>query len=208
MSPRWREDRPDSVEPSPSDAGDRLVRLALFADAPEGAVTRLALASEEARYGPGKRIIREARIPSHLFVVLAGELEVWSTGDVGAEPQKVNTLGTGDVFGEVGLIEGMPSTATVITTEACRLLRIPAAVFLDVVAGSKEIAGALSRSVEGAMSRTHPSYRPSGEPGDGRLTPSGIVEQARLVMGSLEGEERASFVAAMQEVLGEPGPRD
>lgn len=203
MSPSWREDRPESVGPAPNDAADRLGRLPLFAGAEEKDVLRLALAAEEAHFGPGKQVIREARIPSHLYVVLSGELEVWSTGDVGTEPQKVNVLGPGAVFGEVGLIEGMPSTATVVTAGACRLLRIPAAVFLEVAGRSKGIAEHLARTVEGAMARSHPSYRPSSG-SDARPTPQAALEQVRSVLGSMEGAERAGFVAEIQELLAEP----
>src|SRR3989337_1477315 len=98
----WRANKPDEVGPAPVGVEERLSGLPLFA----------AAETELARYAAGREVIREGRIPSHLFVALEGDLEVWSTGDAGGDPRLVNTLGAGDQFGEVGLLEGMPRHAT------------------------------------------------------------------------------------------------
>ena len=198
----WSEDRPRTVAPPPNDTAERLSSLELFAGADEADVRRMASASEEARYGPGDRVIREGWIPSYLYVVLSGELDVWTTGDSGGEPRKVNTLGPGDHFGEVGLIEGMPSTATVTTTTPCNLLRIPARDFLDVTGSSPAVQAALSRSVGGAMARSHPTYQPATETSAGS-DPSALVEQTRTLLRSLQGPDREAFARSMKDLLEE-----
>ena len=196
----WSEDRPRAVVPRPPDAAERLARLEVFAGAAGPDVSQMASASEEARYEPGDRVIREGWIPSYLYVVLSGELDVWTTGDAGGEPKKVNTLGPGDHFGEVGLIEGMPSTATVEAVAPCNLLRIPARAFLDVAGSSPAVQGAIGRSVGGAMARSHPTYQPATETG---ADPAAVVGQTKALLRSLEGLEREAFVRSMTEALDE-----
>lgn len=196
----WSEDRPRTVAPPPNDSVDRLSELELFAGADETDVRRMASASEEARYGPGDRVIREGWIPSYLYVVLSGELDVWTTGDTGGDPKKVNTLGPGDHFGEVGLIEGMPSTATVTTTGPCNLLRIPARDFLDVAGSSPAVQGALGRSVGGAMARSHPTYQPATETS---ADPAAVVSQTKALLRTLRGPDREAFLRSMTEALDE-----
>ena len=201
----WREDRPDSVGAPPNDAAARLSALHLFAGADGGDVVQMASASQEARYPGGSRVIREGWLPSYLYVVLSGELDVWSTGDEGGEPRKVNTLGPGDHFGEIGLIEGMPSTATVTTSGPCNLLRIPAVAFLDVAGNSPAVQAALGRSVGGAMARTHPTYRPATDAGPTGSDPRAVLDQTRAILASLEGPEREAFIRSMEETLEDPG---
>ncbi len=63
-----------------------------------------------------------------LFVVLAGEVEVVRDGGV------ASTLGPGDVFGEMSLLDGVPAIATVRTVRRTSLLRLPASELLPVLA--------------------------------------------------------------------------
>ena len=77
----WRANKPDEVGPAPIGVKERLSSLPIFAAAETAEIDHLAAGSELARYGAGRQVIREGRIPSHLFIALEGDLEVWSTGD-------------------------------------------------------------------------------------------------------------------------------
>ena len=203
----WREEKPESVGPPPADVKEHLSRLSIFEKASAEDVERLASASQEARFSAGRQVIREGRIPSHLYVVLRGELEVWSTGDRGEAERLVNTLGPGDHFGEVGLIEGMPSTATVKTVGICTLLRLAAPTFLEVAAGSPGVNAAIIRSVGGAMARSHPSYQPAVETAPAVLSPKLVLEQLESLLPTLDPAERDRFVAELKDLIVRPEDR-
>ena len=55
----------------------------------------------------------------------------------------------GSWFGELGLLEGVPRTATVRTIERCRLLRIDGEAFLEALTS----APLASTALEGARAR-------------------------------------------------------
>ncbi|OFW18792.1 MAG: hypothetical protein A3H97_04450 [Acidobacteria bacterium RIFCSPLOWO2_02_FULL_65_29] len=55
------------------------------------------------------------------YVVLDGELEVWDTRD---PPQRTGTLGRGDYFGEMALLQGGKRTATVTVSRRSKLLEV------------------------------------------------------------------------------------
>jgi CRP-like cAMP-binding protein len=71
---------------------------------------------------PGTDIIREGDVGRGLYVVLNGEVEVLK----GEEPfeSTLATLRSGDVFGEIALLRGVPATAT------CRAARPTTVLFL------------------------------------------------------------------------------
>ena len=73
----------------------------------------------------GEAVITEGARGDGLYVVLAGEVEVLRQGVV------AGTLGAGDVFGEMSLLDGVPAVATVRTLRRTSLLRLP---FADLTA--------------------------------------------------------------------------
>lgn len=136
--------------------------LAIFSGAWPAVVTRLAGATETVEVRSGEDVVAEGRVPTHFYVVARGILEVLSSGEGLHEPARVNSLQEGDHFGEIGLLEGMPATATVRAAADCVLYRVPAAEFLATVASSRILADALLDRVAQGLSKTHPSYSTAG----------------------------------------------
>ena len=67
----------------------------------------------------GELVITQGTPGDGLYVILAGEVEVLRDGTV------AGTLGAGDVFGEMSLLDGVPASATVRTLRRTSLLRLP-----------------------------------------------------------------------------------
>ena len=181
-----------------ADTVELLGSLTVFRDASVDELRALARAAEERPYPAGTDVIREGRIPTHLYAVRSGKLDVWSTGESG-ESRKINTLTEGDHFGEIGLVEGMPSTATVRTVSDCVLVRVPAADFLRVLSDAAHLMQPLLRRVAGSLARSHPSYRLAAE--DSSATAGDLIDEIRARLAHLSPEERAAFLARLKEML-------
>jgi CRP-like cAMP-binding protein len=115
---------------------------ALFA--PFTALERLALAArfQFLEVDEGLRMIEEGGKSAGLFVLLAGEAQAIVGGQV------IARLVPGEVFGEISLITGQPSTASV--TAACKsfLLFLPRADFAEVIMTHPQVLEYLSTLVE------------------------------------------------------------
>jgi CRP-like cAMP-binding protein/cytochrome P450 len=115
-----------------------------------------ALARAEQRSVPaGETIIREGDAADFFYLLIDGEVEVSKRGsDRGKEI--VARLGPGDYFGEVGILCGIPRTATVRVTPAgpARMAALPREAFLELVGQSdliqEEIAGLMRKRFVGA----------------------------------------------------------
>lgn len=141
---------------------DILERVAILAEARRGPIEVLARAAEEIEVPAGEAVVREGAEADALYVVISGDLLVSAHGDDSVE-RALPGLSAGDYFGEIGLLEQIPRTATVTTATVTRLLRIPGEAFLDALTR----ANPSPRLVEGArtrLARTHPSYRPQPRP--------------------------------------------
>ena len=106
-----------------------------------GAVTMDLFAVEEAPRlcEPGEIIFREFDMGAEMFVVLEGEVEL-RIGDTAVE-----TLGPGEPFGEMALIDQAPRTATAVARTACKLAVISEKRFLFMVQTTPHFAQRLMK---------------------------------------------------------------
>jgi len=82
----------------------------------------------------GETIFQEYDMGSEMFVILEGEVEL------SIKSRVVETLGPGEPFGEMALIDQSPRTATAIAKTACRLAVIPEKRFLFMVQTTPHLA--------------------------------------------------------------------
>jgi MFS family permease len=138
-----------------------LDRLRIFDGAPRTALESVAAALGVQPVRAGQVVISEGEEADHFYVVGAGDLEVRSAGERGGEPARLRTLSAGDWFGEIGLLERMPRSATVVATSDGTLYRIGGDDFLAAVGAAPTIPGVLRSSVRSGLARTHPSRTPT-----------------------------------------------
>ena len=81
-----------------------------------------------------------------LYIVLSGRLKVMMSDSEGKEVI-LSILGPGEFFGEMGLIDDEPRSATVITIEPCELLSIAKRDFKKCLAENFEMAMAVMRGL-------------------------------------------------------------
>ena len=140
-----------------------LHELALFEGAPPAALERVARQLSEEQVPPGTVVIAEGDEADDLYVIRSGHFEVTVDGNA------VNEMDAGDWFGEIGLIDRVPRTATVTAATGAVVWRIPGRVFLDVLeetgaAPTALLGGIADRLAAGAHRADDPVDR-SDEPG-------------------------------------------
>lgn len=74
-------------------------------------------------YEEGDIIITEGEKGSSLYVIVSGEVKVYTSGPLG-ESVFLATLGEGEFFGEVSVLTGKPRTATITASQPSELLRL------------------------------------------------------------------------------------
>jgi CRP-like cAMP-binding protein len=75
----------------------------------------------------GTTLFAEGDTGEAMFVILEGEVELSIRG------HKVETLGPGEIFGEMALVDSNPRVATAVATTACRLVPVSQKRFLFMV---------------------------------------------------------------------------
>ena len=110
-----------------------LRRAPLFANCSKKELSEIGGIADEIDLREGKELTRQGSPGREFFVLIEG------TADVVKDGQKVNTLGSGDFFGEIALVHHAPRTATVMATSPVRTLVITERNFKRLLDGSPEI---------------------------------------------------------------------
>jgi CRP/FNR family cyclic AMP-dependent transcriptional regulator len=120
-----------------TDLEDTLAAIDIFSSLSRRQVKKLVAAGREVRSEAGKEIATEDRGALALHVILDGSAEVSRAG------RPLRTLGAGDYFGEISMIDGKPRSATVAATTDLTAFAIPHGQFAELVAKDAELASAL-----------------------------------------------------------------
>jgi predicted MFS family arabinose efflux permease len=147
-----------------------LEQLGLFAAANRRVFESLAAASVEKRFAPATTIVREGDLASAFYVLVDGEVEVTAHGERGGAERRIRTMTGPTYFGEIGVLEHIPRTATVTALTDCLCEKIEAYALLDALTAARP-STSLMENARCRLLITHPSrsitYRPEPEPESG-----------------------------------------
>jgi len=115
--------------------------LPLFSPLGAPALEGLARGLAELQAPAGTVVVREGEPGDRFYVVAEGEL------DVSARGRELRTIGRGDGFGEIALLENVPRTATVTARTDTRLYALDKPSFLASVSSHPRAAGEADRLV-------------------------------------------------------------
>jgi CRP-like cAMP-binding protein len=104
---------------------------------PSAQLAGIAAAGEITGYNPGDPIVTEGSSGDALFLVLSGLASVHRGG------QNFATLGAGELFGEMSLIEPAPRSASVTAMSATFVFRLPHAALRALIADDGHAASLL-----------------------------------------------------------------
>jgi MFS family permease len=134
--------------PPEDDVRARLARVPIFAGLPPAALERAERRASVVKVVPAQVIVRQGDEADRFYVIVEGTVEVTQTRDGG--PIVLRTMGEGEVFGEIGLLTGVPRTATVTAKTLGTLLALDKADFLELVAASSGLTFPLLDAHRGA----------------------------------------------------------
>ena len=114
----------------------------LFAPLHEDAKQELAEHVNDVTVDSGKHLVDQGDPAYNLFVILKGKAEVYRDGHSVAE------LGPGDFFGEMGTVQEVPRSATVVSKGQMRLLTLSARDVQRLKEKAPEVLDELEQAIE------------------------------------------------------------
>jgi CRP/FNR family transcriptional regulator, cyclic AMP receptor protein len=129
---------------------DLLHRIPLFANLDKHKIERVGELTEEVDVPAGKVLIRQGDAGGDLMVLVSGQVAIERDGT------RVTTLGPGDFFGEISLIDGRPRTATVTTETPSTLLVVSHREFHALMDQIPEVAAQILQALADRVRKLEP----------------------------------------------------
>jgi CRP-like cAMP-binding protein len=129
---------------------DLLHRIPLFSGFDNRRLERLGMLADEVDVPAGKVPMRQGDTGVDMMIIVSGSVSVERDGN------RLNTLGPGDFFGEIALLDGGPRTATVTSEEPTRLLVITHRDFHSMMDEFPEVADQVLNALANRVRRLEP----------------------------------------------------
>ena len=123
-----------------------LKAVPLFASVPEDQLRMLTMVVTRKSAPRSTTIMAGGDPTDSLYIVLSGRLKVMMSDAEGKEVI-LSILGPGEFFGEMGLIDDAPRSASVVSIEACELMAITRRDFKKCLAENVDMASAVMRGL-------------------------------------------------------------
>lgn len=123
-----------------------LKNVPLFSSFSDQQLATLVPAVQHRRFPRGAYVIRAGEETDALYIILAGRAKVLIPDDDGNEVI-LSVIGPNEFFGEMGLLDDLPRSASVETLETCEMLRISRSAFLNCLKDNFDAAMQIIRNL-------------------------------------------------------------
>ncbi len=133
---------PPPIAPNPQ----ILKNVPLFSSFSDQQIAILASSVQYRSFPRGAAILRAGEETDALFIIMSGRVKVLIPDEQGHEVI-LTLMGAQEFVGEMGLLDGLPSSATVEALEPCEMLRLPRTAFLSYLESNGEVAMMVLRNL-------------------------------------------------------------
>ena len=120
------------TRPTTGDWAGVLADLPLFARIGKRRLRKIASLAQFQEFSPGAIVVESGKPSDAFYLILGGRAKVLG--------KSRRTLGTGDYFGEMGLIDGEPRSATIAAEGELQAMKLPRRPFLKLLNREPQIA--------------------------------------------------------------------
>jgi CRP/FNR family cyclic AMP-dependent transcriptional regulator len=136
--------RPWDRAPAAKDWARVLAALPLFSKCSKRQLRTVAQLARFEESPPGQVVIQAGDPPDAFHLILGGQARVLGK-------PRARVLGVGDYFGEMGLIDGEPRTATIVAVAELQTMKLPRRPFLKLLRQEPGISMAMLTELAGRL---------------------------------------------------------
>ncbi len=118
---------------------DFLSSVNIFSDLSDSELENIQAVCQTRKYPKNSMIILEEEMGDVVFIVMSGTVKITRVNDEGKEVI-LAMLGSGEVFGEMAILDGESRSANALAQENCEVVTINREEFLNIVKTNNKVA--------------------------------------------------------------------
>ena len=115
------------------------------------------MSEEQLEYPEGELIFCEGDVGRELYVIASGKVQIYH--DSAGGPIVIATLGPGEFFGEMALVDHQPRSASAVTLVATNLLKYQPASIRELIEDRPGIAERIIKIMAQRLRKTDEAFR-------------------------------------------------
>jgi CRP/FNR family cyclic AMP-dependent transcriptional regulator len=123
-----------------------LKSIPLFSSFSDAQLNSLLSYAQHKKFPRGTYIVRAGEDTDALYIILSGKVKVLIPNEDGREVI-LTAMGPNEFFGEMGMLDDQPRSASVEAVEPCEMLRISKAGFMDTMRDNFDVAMLIIRNL-------------------------------------------------------------
>jgi CRP/FNR family cyclic AMP-dependent transcriptional regulator len=123
-----------------------LKSIPLFSSFSDAQLNSLLSYAQHKKYPRGTYIVRAGEETDALYIILSGKVKILIPNEDGREVI-LTSMGPNEFFGEMGMLDDQPRSASVEAVEACEMLRISKSGFMDTLRNNFDVAMLIIRNL-------------------------------------------------------------
>ena len=116
-----------------------LKNIVLFSELSQEEIRDLLELSKNRKYPRGNIVLYKGDVGDVIYIILKGKVKVVLSNPDGKEII-LNTLNTGEYFGEMSIFDQLPRSANIVAMEDCEFLVIPQEAIIDLIRKNPQVA--------------------------------------------------------------------
>ncbi len=134
-------------------AADALRRCALFAQVSDESLGACISSLRVRRYRRGETVFHQGDPGDSLYIVASGSVKIVLPSPAGEEEAIIATLGKGDFFGELAILDGAPHSASIVALEPTETLVLHREPFENLIDTDQSLRRALFAGLSAELRR-------------------------------------------------------
>lgn len=138
---------------------DTLAHVDLFSGLDKKELQVIANGCQERKYSPGATLIKQGDTGAGLFIITSGRVRITQVNNPDRPEDELHIAGTGEVLGEMTLLDDLPRSASITAIDEVTALLLPVWEFRAALRNHPEIAlkllAVLSHRLRKAESAAH-----------------------------------------------------
>jgi CRP/FNR family cyclic AMP-dependent transcriptional regulator len=184
----------DSMSLMTTDRLNVLRSVSIFAGTPDTLLAEISAVLEEVRFKAGERIFAKGDLGDCLYIIAGGQVRVHD------DERPLNTLGAGDIFGEMSALDPEVRSASITAVTDTRLFRLEREPLYRVMAQRIEVARGI---IHVLAQRLRTSLRDMNEDFQYMQQFAKITAAAAAIEAGVYEPESLDDVAARTDALGQ-----